>query len=352
MSTATTNAVTEALARVTERESLSRPEMVAAVRCIMTGGATPAQIAGFLIALRMKGESVDELAGAVEVMRELATPVPVHADFRAHLIDTCGTGGDRSGLFNVSTATAFVVAAAGGRVAKHGNRSVSGTSGSADVLEAAGVCLNLSPEAVARCVHRVGVGFMFAPAFHGAMKYAIGPRREMGVRTIFNMLGPLTNPAGAKRQIVGVFHRDWLRPVAQVLKDLGSEHVMVVHSEDGLDEISIGARTHFAELRDGQIRTGALIPTALDMEMGDISALKVESALQSLALVRAALNDVAGPARDIVTLNAAAALYVAGLAVDIRTGVKMARDAIASGVAATKLDELARLSQELGAVGA
>lgn len=344
--------VQKALQKVVERESLTREEMNHAMRDVMSGAATPAQVAGFLIALRMKGESVDELTGGVELMRELVTPVPVHDDFRKHLIDTCGTGGDKSGLFNVSTAVAFVVAAAGGHVAKHGNRSVSGTSGSADVLEAAGVKLELPPEAVARCVHRVGVGFIFAPSYHASMKHAIGPRREMGVRTIFNLLGPLTNPAGAKRQIVGVFHRDWLRPVAQVLKELGSEHVMVVHSEDGLDEISIAARTHFAELHNGQIHTGSLMPTVLDTEMGDISGLKVDGPLQSLALIRAALNNVAGPARDIVVLNAAAALYVAGLAEDVRTGVKLARDTLATGKPALKLDELVSFTQNLGAVAA
>ncbi|TDU28691.1 anthranilate phosphoribosyltransferase [Panacagrimonas perspica] len=344
--------VQKALRKLVERESLTREEMNLAMRDVMTGVATPAQVAGFLIALRMKGESVDELIGGVELMRELVTPVPVHEEFRKHLIDTCGTGGDKSGLFNISTAVAFVVGAAGGHVAKHGNRSVSGTSGSADVLEAAGVKLELPPEAVARCVHRIGVGFIYAPAFHASMKHAIGPRREMGVRTIFNLLGPLTNPAGAKRQVVGVFHRDWLRPVAQVLKELGSEHVMVVHSEDGLDEISIGARTHFAELRNGQIHSGSLMPTVLDMEMGDISGLKVDGPLQSLALVRAALNNVAGPARDIVVLNAATALYVAGLAEDVRSGVTLARDTLATGKAAQKLDELASFSQDLGAVAA
>lgn len=344
--------VVKALQRVVENESLSREDMREAMRAMMTGQSTPAQTAGLLIALRMKGETVEELIGAVEVMRELVTPVPVHEDFRKHLIDTCGTGGDRAGLFNVSTAAALVVAAAGGYVAKHGNRSVSGTSGSADVLEAAGVRLNLSPESVARCVHRVGVGFMFAPAFHGAMKHAIGPRREMGVRTIFNLLGPLTNPAGAKRQVIGVFHRDWLRPVAQVLKELGSEHVMVVHSEDGLDEISIGARTQFAELRDGQIRMGAIMPTVFDIELTDVSSLKVEGALQSLVHVRAALNNIEGPAREIVILNAGAALYVAGLAEDLRRGVQRARETIASGLAGAKLDELAQVSQSLAVAAA
>ncbi|WP_420467339.1 anthranilate phosphoribosyltransferase [Panacagrimonas sp.] len=340
--------VVDGLKQLVEFESLNRDQMQHCMRQIMSGQATPAQIAGFLVALRMKGESVEELIGGVQVMRELVTPVPVHADFHKHLIDTCGTGGDRSGLFNVSTATAFVVAAAGGHVAKHGNRSVSSTSGSADVLEAAGVKLDLNPEAVARCVHRVGVGFMFAPAFHSAMKHAIEPRKEMGVRTVFNLLGPMTNPAGAKRQLIGVFHRDWLRPVAQVLKELGAEHVMVVHSEDGLDEISIAGRTQFAELRDGQIRCGAIMPTVLDIKLGDISSLRVETPLQSLALIRSALNNVEGPARDIVVLNAGAAIHVAGLAEDLRGGVKLAREVIASGLAANKLDELAAFSQGLG----
>ena len=340
--------ITEALQRVIEHHALTRVEMNAVMRAIMTGQTTPAQIAGFLVALRMKGETVEELTGAVEVMRELVTPLPVREEFREHLIDTCGTGGDRAGLFNVSTASAFVVAAAGGRVAKHGNRSVSGTTGSADLLEAAGVRLDLTPDQVARCVHEVGIGFMFAPAFHSAMKHAIGPRREMAVRTIFNLLGPLTNPAGARRQIIGVWDKAWLRPVAQVLKQLGAEHVMVVHSDDGLDEISIAARTQFAELRNGEIRTSTLNPTVLDIEPGDLSAIKAGSPLQSLALVRSALSGMAGPAREIVTINAGAALHVAGLTPDIREGVKLARDIILSGKAAEKLDELAEFSQSFG----
>lgn len=340
--------IVEALQRVVDHHGLSRAEMTSVMRAIMTGQSTPAQIAGFLIALRMKGETVDELTGAVEVMRELATPVPVQAEFREHLIDTCGTGGDRAGLFNVSTASAFVVAAAGGRVAKHGNRSVSGTSGSADLLEAAGVRLDLSPESVARCVHQVGIGFMFAPAFHSAMKHAIGPRREMAVRTLFNLLGPLTNPAGARRQIIGVWDKIWLRPVAQVLKQLGAEHVMVVHSDDGLDEISIAARTSFAELRHGEIRLSSLTPSGFDIEPGDLSMIKAGSPLQSLALVRSALSGMAGPAREIVTINAGAALYVAGITQDLREGVKLARDIILTGKAAEKLDELAEFSQSLG----
>jgi anthranilate phosphoribosyltransferase len=336
-----------ALQRVVEGQSLTRDEMREAMRTIMTGGATPAQIAGLLIALRMKGESVDELVGAAELMRELVTPVPVHPDFRKNLIDTCGTGGDRAGLFNVSTAAAFVVAAAGGFVAKHGNRSVSSTTGSADVLEAGGVALSLTPEAVARCIHRTGVGFIFAPTFHSAMKHAIGVRREMGVRTMFNLLGPLTNPAGATRQVIGVFDPNWLRPVAQVAMQLGAEHVMVVHSEDGLDEISINARTQYAELKDGQIRTGTISPMALDIAGGPIEALQVKTAHESLSLIRGALANREGPAREIVIINAGAALYVAGLAEDILSGVRLARETVQLGKAAGKLDELARVSQSL-----
>ncbi|MGB5398492.1 MAG: anthranilate phosphoribosyltransferase, partial [Gammaproteobacteria bacterium] len=241
-----------AIRAVTERKSLSADDMKAVMRLIMTGEATPAQVGGFLVGLRMKGETVDEVAAAAAVMRELATHVDV--DTR-NLVDTCGTGGDASGSFNISTASAFVVAAAGGRVAKHGNRSISSNSGSADVLEAAGVNLELSPEQVADCVNDIGVGFMFAPMHHSAMKHAIGPRREMAVRTIFNVLGPLTNPAGAPNQVLGVFSNDWVKPLAEVLKQLGSEHVLVVHAEDGLDEISIAGVTHIAELVDGEIKT-------------------------------------------------------------------------------------------------
>ncbi|HEU5338054.1 MAG TPA: anthranilate phosphoribosyltransferase, partial [Sulfuricaulis sp.] len=229
-----------AIRSVIERRNLSGDDMRAVMRLIMTGQATPAQIGGFLIGLRMKGETVEEIAAAAGVMRELATPVNVSGP---HLVDTCGTGGDGASTFNISTASAFVVAAAGGKVAKHGNRSVSSKSGSADVLEAAGVNLELTPEQVARCVNEVGVGFMFAPKHHGAMKHAIGPRREMGVRTIFNLLGPLTNPAKAPHQVLGVFSKEWVEPLAEVLQRLGSEHVLVVHAEDGMDEISIGALT-------------------------------------------------------------------------------------------------------------
>jgi anthranilate phosphoribosyltransferase len=241
-----------AIKLITQHQHLSEQQMTAAMRMIMTGEATDAQIGGFLIGLQMKGETITEIAAAASVMRELATPVQVTGE---HIIDTCGTGGDGASSFNVSTASAFVVAAAGGKVAKHGNRSVSSTSGSADVLETAGVNLELTPEQVAHCVETTGVGFMFAQRHHGAMKYTVGPRREMGVRTIFNLLGPLTNPAKAKHQVMGVFDKKWVEPIAQVLQKLGSKHVMVVHAEDGMDEISIGADTFVAELKNGEIST-------------------------------------------------------------------------------------------------
>ena len=240
--------VQSAIRAVIERRDLDGAQMTAVMHAIMTGECTPAQVGGFLVGLRMKGETVEEIAAAAAVMRRLATRVEVD---RTHLVDTCGTGGDAKGTFNVSTASALVTAGAGARVAKHGNRSVSGRSGSADVLETAGVRLDLPPDRVARCIDEAGVGFLFAPAHHGAMKHAVGPRREMAVRTVFNVLGPLTNPAGALRQVIGVFARDLVEPLARVLLELGSEHVMVVHSEDGLDELSLGAPTHVAELRGG-----------------------------------------------------------------------------------------------------
>jgi anthranilate phosphoribosyltransferase len=308
----------------------------------MTGGATPAQIGGFLIGLRMKGETVEEIAAAAGVMRELATRVEAGSE---HLVDTCGTGGDAAGTFNISTASAFVTAAAGARVAKHGNRSVSSKSGSADVLEAAGVNLALTPEQVARCIDEVGVGFMFAPAHHGAMKHAIGPRREMGVRTIFNVLGPLTNPAGAPNQVLGVFDEDLLEPLAQVLQRLGSRHVLVVHARDGLDEISIGDKTEVAELKEGAIRRYSIAPETFGMKREPITLLRVSDAQESLAIIRGVLEDAAGPARDIVQLNAGAAIYAAGIAGTLAEGIERAGEAIASGEARNRLDRLVVLSQ-------
>ena len=331
-----------ALEQVTERQDLSEDEMSEVMRQIMTGQATPAQIGGFLVGLRMKGETVAEITGAARVMRSLATPVQVQS---GNLVDTCGTGGDGSRTFNISTTVAFVVAAAGGRVAKHGNRSVSSISGSADVLEAAGVHLGLSPNQVARCVDTLGVGFMFAPAHHGAMKHAIRPRKEMGIRTIFNLLGPLTNPAGARRQVMGVYARHWVRPIAEVLQRLGCEHVLVVHSADGMDEISIGAETRVAEATPDAIREYSIQPEDFGMERASISQLEVSSVEQSLAMIKAVLGKEPGPAADIVALNAGAAIYVAGLADSIAEGVVLAQDAIGSGLALAKLNELAQLSK-------
>jgi anthranilate phosphoribosyltransferase len=326
-----------AIKAVIARQDLSGDEMKSVMQQIMTGECTPSQIGGFLVGLRMKGETVDEMSAAARVMRELATRVEVSSD---HLVDTAGTGGDASGSFNISTASALVAAAAGARVAKHGNRSMTSNSGSADVLEAAGVKLDISPEQVRDCVEQVGVGFMFAPAHHGAMKYAIGARKEMAVRTIFNVLGPLTNPAGAPNQVIGVFDGELLEAMASVLKQLGSNHVMVVHAEDGMDEISISAPTHVAELKQGKISSYTITPSDFGMDTAPLDELRVDSAEQSLAVIRAVFADNPGPARDIVCLNAGAAIYVSGCADSLAAGVEAARTAISSGKAAAVLQNL------------
>ncbi len=335
-----------AIRTVTERRDLDAGQMTAVMRLIMGGDATPAQIGGFLIGLRMKGETVEEIAAAAAVMRELATHVTVD---HPHLVDIVGTGGDGVGTFNVSTASAMVVAAAGGRVAKHGNRSISSSSGSADLLEQAGVRLDLTPEQVAACVDEVGVGFMFAPRHHGAMRHAVAPRREMAVRTIFNVLGPLTNPAGAPNLLIGVYAAEWVEPLARVMQRLGAEHVLVVHSEDGLDEISIGAATQVAELKAGEVTTFTIDPTAYGISLNAVDSLKVADATQSLAVVRRVLGGESGPASDIVALNAGAALYAAGLADGLDSGVTRAREVLASGAALGKLDQLAEFTGKLPA---
>jgi anthranilate phosphoribosyltransferase len=344
--------IKEALALVVDGHSLSQDAMADVMRQIMTGQATAAQIGGFLVALRMKGESLDEIAGAVMVMRELAASVQP-APGKAPLVDTCGTGGDGSTLFNVSTASAFVVAAAGGRVAKHGNRSVTSVSGSADVLEAAGVSLGLTPTQVARCVETCGVGFMFAQTHHSAMKHAIGPRRELGLRTLFNILGPMTNPAGARRQVIGVFSAHLCAPMAQVLGRLGAEHVWVLHAQDGLDEISLAAPTEVAQWHDGALSTFTLQPEDAGLTRQSLTGLQVNSAAESLALIQDALGKRKTPegqkAADMVALNAGAALFVSGLAATWPQAVAMAEDAIASGLALEKLKDLAELSQLLAA---
>lgn len=331
-----------AIRAVTEHRNLSADEMQHVMQLIMTGQATPAQIGGFLVGLRMKGETIDEIAAAVRVMRSLVTPVHVSGE---HVVDIVGTGGDQAHTFNISTTASFVVAAAGGKVAKHGNRSVSSKSGSADVLEAAGVNINLTPEQVAQCVNETGVGFMFAPLHHSAMKHAIGPRREMGVRTVFNLLGPLTNPAGAPNQLLGVFAQQWVEPLAHVLAQLGSRHVMVVHSQDGMDEISIAAPTHVAEVKQGKVTRYVITPEQFHIPRGSIAHIKVQSAQESLDKMRGVVDNKPGPERDIVALNAGAAIYCAGLAPDIGAGVKRALEVIASGAARAKLDALVTLSQ-------
>jgi len=329
--------IQQAIAKLLEAQSLTADEMSDVMNEIMTGKATDAQIGGFLIALRLKGETVDEITAAAQVMRNLATPVAIQAD---NLVDIVGTGGDGSSTFNISTASCFVVAAAGGHVAKHGNRSVSSKSGAADVLEAAGVNLNISPEQIKACVEELGVGFMFALKHHGAMKYAIGPRKEMAVRTVFNVLGPLTNPAGAPNQLLGVFNQDLVRPLAEVLKQLGSQHVLVVHAADGLDEISIATPTFVAELKDGNITEYTIQPEDFGFTQQPLDSIKVDTAAQSLAMLKGVLANEPGTARDIVCLNAGAAIYASGLSDSLATGIDKARDVIASGAALEKLTAL------------
>ena len=338
--------ITQALDTVVNNQNLAAAEMRDVMRQIMTGQATAAQVGAFLVALRMKGESIDEIAGAVEVMRELATGVEVSGDY---LVDIVGTGGDESNLFNVSTASSFVVAASGGRVAKHGNRSVSSSSGAADLLEAAGVNLSLSPEQVAQCVDQLGVGFMFAPAHHSAMKHAIGPRRELGLRTIFNILGPMTNPAGVEQQLIGVYDQALCRPMAEVLGRLGAKHIMVVNSADGLDEISIADETNVAEFKDGKITEYAIKPEAYFGDRQSLDGLSVSDAKQSFDIISDALGKQQGEnaekAADLIAINAGAALYVAGCAADLKQGVAMAQDAIVSGLARAKISDFAAFTR-------
>ncbi len=336
----------ESLSLLAKGVSLTQEQMHAVMHTVMTGEATDAQIGALLMALHIKGESIDEIVGAATVMRELSHKVTVSGE---HLVDTCGTGGDGADLFNVSTAGAFVVAAAGGRVAKHGNRSVSSSTGSADVLEAAGIDLSLSAEQVTRAIDTLGVGFMFAPAHHSAMKHAIGPRKELAMRTIFNILGPMTNPAGVKRQVMGVFDKALCKPIAEALGRLGSEHVMVVHSHDGLDEISIADNTFVAEYKNGTLTTYTISPTDFGMAKQPLTGLGVDSAKQSLALITSAFDkpstDEAKKAFDIIALNAGAAIYVSGVASTLAEGIDMAEDALASGGAKLKLNELVEFTQ-------
>ena len=340
--------IKEAINRVVQHLDLSREEMVQVMQEIMTGQCTQAQIGAFLVGMRMKSESIEEITGAAQVMRELATSVNVSA---SHLVDIVGTGGDGAHLFNVSTASSFVCAAAGAHVAKHGNRGVSSTSGSADLLEKAGVNLSITPGQVAQCVQEVGVGFMFAPAHHSAMKNVVGVRRELGVRTIFNILGPMSNPAGVDNLVIGVFTRELCRPMAEVLKELGNKHVMVVHSVDGLDEISIASETYVAELRDGQISEYIIKPEDFGIDSQSLIGLDVESSEESLALIRDALGERQGKYADkaaaMIALNAGAAIYVSGRADSLAQGIDMAEEIISSGKAISKMDTLAQLTQTM-----
>ena len=334
----------EVLAQLLERHDLTQEAMLGVMRQVMGGELTQAQIAAFLIALRAKGETVDEIAAAVMVMRELSTKVDIQD--RSHLIDTCGTGGDGIQTFNVSTVSAFVAAAAGAKVAKHGGRSVSSTCGSADVLEVLGVNVNQTPQQVAASVNGIGIGFMFAPNHHSAMKHAAPVRRELGVRTLFNLLGPMTNPANARRQVMGVFDQSLTAKLAKVLQQLGSEHVLVVHGADGMDEISFTGDTFVAELKNGQVTEYRINPAQLGLALHALKDIQIQNAEESKAMILAVLNGKPGAARDIVLMNAGAAIYVSGLVDTMQAGVDKAAAVIDSGAALEKLHQLISYSNQ------
>ena len=334
--------INQAIRAVIEKKNLNESEMLDVMNSIMTGQTTDAQIGAFLVGLSMKGETIEEITASAKVMRSLATPVEIKSD--KYLVDTCGTGGDGLGLFNISTASAFVVAAAGGKVAKHGNRSISSKSGSADVLESAGVNLNLSPSRISECIAKIGVGFMFAPAHHSAMKHAIGPRKELAVRTIFNVLGPLTNPAKAPNQVMGVYDKNLIEPIANVLKELGSRHVMVVHSDDGLDEFSIADKTYVAELKDGNVSTYSVHPKDFGLTLGNLKDIRADNADASLALITEAFSGRNGTAKNIISLNAGAAIYVSGLTTSLQSGIDRANQVLSDGSSQKKLDEYIKIS--------
>ena len=337
----------DALARLADGRDLTRPEARAVFDQVMSGAATPAQLGGLLMALRVKGETADEVAGAAEAMRAVSTRVQVDVPY---LVDTCGTGGSGDAkLFNVSTAAAFVAAAAGARVAKHGNRKMSSASGSADVLEAAGVNLRLSPAQVARCISEIGVGFLFAQAHHSAMRHAAPVRQELGVRTVMNVLGPLTNPAGARRQVLVVFSPLWQRRIAEVQALLGAEHVLVVHAS-GLDEITLDGPSRIVELRRGTISEYEIRPEDFGIKTRGVNALRAESPSASLALLRQSLREPDSNAAELVALNAGAAIYASGVAMSLRDGVTMAQDAIAAGLANERFEELVRVTSLMGEV--
>jgi len=334
----------QALVRLIDQREIFYDEMLSLMRQIMGGEVPATMIAAILVGLRVKKETIGEISAAAFVMREFASKVPVTK--REHLVDTCGTGGDAAHTFNISTASAFVAAAAGARVAKHGGRSVSSTCGSADVLEALGVNLTLTPEQVGHSIDQIGIGFMFAPNFHGAMKHAAPVRRELGVRTMFNVLGPLTNPAGADNQVMGVFHPDLVGIQARVLQRLGSRHVLVVNGSDGLDEITISGATNVAELKDGQVIEYTVTPEQFGFKTASLDSIKVANKEEARAMLLGVLDNQTGVARDIVQLNAGAAIYVAGLADSLANGIKKAGEILASGAAKAKLAQLVEVSNQ------
>ena len=336
--------IKEALSEIIQGNDLRREDMSSVILQILEGRSTDAQIGAFLVALNIKGESINEVVGAVNVMRELSEKVEASSH---HLVDTCGTGGTGVGIFNVSTAAAFIACACGAKVAKHGNRSATRSSGSADLLEHAGLSLELSPKDVSRCIEEVGVGFMFAPAHHSAMKHTVGPRKEMGLKTIFNLLGPLTNPAGALNQVIGVYAKKWVRPIAEVLKELGSNHVLVVHSKDHLDEISIAEETYVAELINGSIKEYVIGPEDFGFIKKPLDSLMVSSASESLSIIKQGLLNKNYAASSMIAMNSGAALYASGVAGSLKEGVSVAKNCVESGEGLKKLDELVVFSKSL-----
>ena len=336
--------VKESINKINKGQDLSKKEISSVMNQILTGSVSQDQIVSFLGSLSAKGESIEEVIGSAEVMRNLSSKVSVDKE---HLVDTCGTGGVGSGIFNVSTTAAFIASSCGAKVAKHGNRSTTRQSGSADLLETAGVALELNPQQVKQCIENVGVGFMFAPAHHSAMKYAVGARKELGIKTIFNLLGPLTNPAGALNQVLGVFDNKWVRPIAEVLKRLGSKNVLVLHSQDGLDEISTASSTSVAELRDGEIKEYSISPSDFGLKTLAIEGLRVSSPEESLQMAKEALKGKNQAAAQMVAMTSGAALYVAGLADTLKVGVDISMEGIKKGIGLQKLDELVSFSQSL-----
>ena len=335
--------IQSAISQVSARRNLTREDMSEIILEILEGKVTDAQIGAFLIALSMKGETVDEVLGAVGVMRDLSTKVEID---EPNLIDTCGTGGTGIGIFNVSTTSALVASSCGAKIAKHGNRSATRKSGSADLLEQAGVSLSLTPEQVASCIQKIGLGFMFAQAHHSAMRHVVGPRKEIGQKSIFNVLGPLTNPASAKRQVLGVYDKKWMTPIAEVLDELGSEHLLIVHSRDGLDEISLASPTYVTEMRDGKISEYEVSPEDFNFETDTLEGLQVNSPQESLDLAKLALQGEHKKASSMICMTAGAALYVSDIANSLESGVELAKRSVESGEGLKKLNQLVEFTSQ------